>query len=97
MAYHPGTMLEEKLHEMGVTTEEFAQQTDIPSAIIRDVMNATFSVSADMAIAFENATSIPAKMWMKMQHSYDEYIMTEKKSSYKTRLEQLKKVAAILL
>lgn len=96
MVFHPGETLQEKLEEMDMQLIEFAKQTEIPLYIIEDVVAGRTSITSDMAMAFEQVTQIPAHYWMKAQHNYDEFILTNKKDSYKFRLNSLRRVAAIL-
>lgn len=73
--YHPGEDLSEKLDEMNLSVSEFAQKTGLPAHIIQDVIDGKESVSADMAIAFELVTHIPAHMWIDSQRDYGNYIL----------------------
>lgn len=73
--YHPGEDLAEKLEEMQLSVSEFAQRAGLPANIIQDVIAGKESISADMAIAFEQVTQIPAHMWIDCQRDYDNYIL----------------------
>ncbi len=95
VAFHPGETLKEKLGEMDMTVESFSAATDIPSYIIEDILCARTSVTADIALAFEEVTHIPARFWLNTQHSYDDYMLKNKQSSFKFRLSNLRRVAAI--
>ncbi len=98
--FHPGEDLAEKLQEMDLSVEEFAKQAHVPESVVKDIIEGKASISADMALAFESVTQIPAKYWIRMQHHYDEYILTQKNTSYMERLQKLfclpRNVAAIL-
>lgn len=97
ISFHPGEDLEEKLQEMEMSVKEFAEKSQVPECIVQGIINGEESISADMAIAFETVTGIPAKMWIRSQHHYDEYILTQKRSSYLERLLGIShRVAAIL-
>ena len=97
ISFHPGEELEEKLQEMGMTIREFAERSQVPECIVQGIINGEESISADMAIAFETVTGIPAKMWIRSQHHYDEYILSQKRSSYLERLLGMShRVAAVL-
>ena len=76
---HPGLTLEEKLEEMGMGPKEFALRTGKPEKTISAVLKGDSSITADMAIQFENVTKIPAHYWMKHQSGYDEYIARVKR------------------
>lgn len=76
---HPGETLEEKLEEMGMGPKEFAIRTDKPEKTIIAILKGVSSITADMAVQFENVTRIPAHYWMNHQRGYDEYIAREKR------------------
>lgn len=77
--FHPGVMLAEKLQEMGMGAKEFAIRTNKPEKTIFAVIGGTSSVTADMAVAFEEVTRIPSHLWLNMQRAYDEYISRKKR------------------
>ena len=81
---HPGTTLEEKLQEMGMSIKEFALRTDKPEKTIIAIIKEESAITHQMAIKFENVTQIPANFWMRHQQQYDEF---------KTR-DQLKTIIA---
>ena len=95
VAFHPGETLKEKLEEMNMTVESFSVATDIPAYMIEDILYARSSVTTDIALAFEEATHIPAHFWLNTQHSYDEYMLKNKPSSFRFRLSNLRRVAAV--
>lgn len=93
--FHPGEDLEEKLQEIGMDVSTFSRLANLPESIVRDIMKGEASITADVAIAFEEVTQIPAYMWLRAQHDYDEYIVSQKrKSSYITALQRLTRRAA---
>jgi len=71
---HPGSTLEEKLEEMGMGPKEFALRSGKPEKTITAVLKGDSSITADMAVLFENVTRIPANYWMNHQRNYDEYL-----------------------
>ncbi len=71
--YHPGVTLNEKLQEMGMSRKEFALRAGKPEKTIIAVLKGTSSVTAEMAILFENITRIPAHFWINKQSRYNEY------------------------
>ena len=60
---HPGSTLEEKLYEMGMGPKEFALRSGKPEKTITAVLKGDSSITADMAVLFENVTRIPANYW----------------------------------
>ncbi len=81
VVYHPGEILEEKLQEMGMGVKEFATRVSKPEKTIIAVMKGKSSITPDMAVAFEMVTKIPARMWLRHQRSYDEFIARKKRES----------------
>lgn len=75
---HPGSTLEEKLEEMGMSIKEFALRTDKPEKTIIAILKGTSAITQEMAIKFENVTKIPASFWMRHQQRYDEFKTREK-------------------
>lgn len=94
IAFHPGEDLEEKLQEMTMTVEEFAKRTLVPADIIRSIIAGETSITADMAIAFEEVTGMPADLWINLQRNYDNYIITKQRASWAERLQRLQQRAA---
>ncbi|MFZ4415004.1 MAG: HigA family addiction module antitoxin [Bacteroidales bacterium] len=76
---HPGSTLVEKLEEMGMGPKEFALRTEKPEKTITAILKGESSITADMAVQFENVTKIPAHFWMNYQRSYDEYMARVKR------------------
>lgn len=76
---HPGETLLEKLEEMNMGPKEFALRTGKPEKTITAILNRESSITADMAVQFENVTKIPANFWTTRQMNYDEYLAREKR------------------
>ena len=87
-AFHPGETLDEKLHELEMSRAEFAAQTGVPVFMIESIIAGNMSVTADMALAFEKVTHIPAHYWLNAQHNYDEYVLLNEAANYQIRLTQ---------
>lgn len=92
--YHPGETLAEKLEEMQMSTADLATVTGVPVMVINGIISGDLSVSADLALAFEQATGIPADFWVLAQHEYDNYLLTQQKTSYLERLRRFSQRAA---
>ena len=69
---HPGETLREKLEEMKMSPKEFAVRCDKPEKTISAVLTGKSSITADMAVQFEDVTKIPASFWLKRQYRYSE-------------------------
>ena len=79
VVFHPGETLAEKLEEMGMGPKEFALRTGKPEKTITAVLKGDSSITADMAVQFENVTRIPAHFWLNSQRGYDEFLAREKR------------------
>ena len=75
---HPGITLAEKLDELGMGAKEFAIRTTKPEKTISAILNGSSSITADMAVLFQNVLQIPAHFWISRQRNYDEYLAKEK-------------------
>ncbi|MDE5878022.1 MAG: ImmA/IrrE family metallo-endopeptidase [Muribaculaceae bacterium] len=71
---HPGVTLSAKIQEMGMSIREFALRTAKPEKTILAVIRGDSSITADMAVIFENVTMIPAHFWIARQRNYDEFL-----------------------
>lgn len=81
-AYHPGEMLEEKLQEMEMPVEEFAEQAHQKVQLVKRIISCKASVTPEIAVAFEMVTKIPARFWLAMQHDYDNVMLKRKQKSW---------------
>jgi len=79
VVFHPGETLIEKLEEMGMGPKEFALRTGKPEKTITAILKGDSSITADMAVQFENVTKIPAHFWLNSQRGYDEYLARVKR------------------
>ncbi len=75
---HPGITLKDKLMELGMGAKEFALRTGKPEKTISAILNGDSSITADMAVKFENVLKIPARFWMGYQQKYNELIAKKK-------------------
>ena len=76
---HPGTTLDEKLKEMGMSVKEFAVRTSKPEKTVIAIIKGDSSITPEMAVAFESVTKIPANFWMNRQRIYDECVARTKR------------------
>jgi len=78
IVFPPGEILKEKLAEMEMGPKEFALRTNKPEKTIIAVFKGDSSITAEMAVLFENVTRIPAHYWLNHQRGYDEFIARKK-------------------
>lgn len=82
VSFHPGEELAEKLGEMNLSARDFAKETQLSESYIYDVLSCKASITPKEAVAFEMVTKIPASLWLKMQHDYDDFILSQKRSAW---------------
>lgn len=95
--FHPGETLEEKLQEMNMTVETFAEQTHLDVKYIKDVITCEASITPETSVAFEMVTKIPAYLWLRMQHDYDNYVLRQKKESWTEKFFMFSRRTAAVL
>lgn len=96
ISFHPGEDLAEKLQEMEMSIKEFSEKSRVPEDIVQAIINGERSITLNIAIAFETVTGIPAKMWIRSQHHYDEYILSQEKESYlESFFKKTRRIAAV--
>jgi len=65
-----GITLREELAERGITQTAFARQIGRPIQMLNEIINGKKGITAETAIAFENALGIRAELWLKLEASY---------------------------
>ena len=86
--FHPGIMLDEKMKEMNLGIKDLSQKTHIPEQTIWDITNGDASISINIAYALETITHIPARIWVKSQHLYDDYVLSKRSLNYADRINR---------
>lgn len=81
-AYHPGEMLEEKLQEMEMSVETFAEQAHLSLQLVKKIITCKASVTPEIAVAIEMVTKMPARYILALQHDYDNVMLKRKKASW---------------
>ena len=75
---HPGTTLNEKLKEMGLSAKEFAGLISQPEETVNAIIKGDSPITQELAVAFENVTKISANFWINRQRNYDECMTISK-------------------
>ena len=81
----PGGTLAEWLDAYDMTQVEFGRRTSLTPKHINQVVKGSVGISADVALAFERVTSIPARYWMQLDSNYQ---TVKQRISEETRLAQ---------
>ena len=66
----PGEILEEKINEMGLSTEGFAERIGMPTEALVQLFKGRLALSPGIAANLERATSIPADYWNRAEANY---------------------------
>jgi len=66
----PGEVLEEKINEMGLSTEEFAGRIGISTEALVQLFKGRLSLSSGLAARLERVTDIPADYWNRAETNY---------------------------
>ena len=77
---HPGTTLDEKLKEMGMSVKEFSMRISEPEETVIAIINGDSSITPELALSLENITKIPTNFWINRQRNYDEYMTSSRKT-----------------
>lgn len=77
-AVHPGEYLEEMLEASRMSQKELADRTNISTKHINLIISGKANMTAKTAVALENALNRPAKYWLDLQASFDEYYERQK-------------------
>jgi addiction module HigA family antidote len=68
---HPGELLEEILHDLGMSQAAFARLIDVSPMRISHVVRGVRPVTAELALRFGRAFDQTPQMWMNWQIDYD--------------------------
>lgn len=69
---HPGAVLREDiLKELKLSVTKTAQNLQVSRKQLSEVINEGASISAEMAVRFEEAFGVSAEFWLDMQKAYD--------------------------
>ena len=70
-AIHPGEILNDELHEIGVSAAELARQIDVPANRISQIINGKRSITGDTALRLGHWFGTSAQFWLNLQTSYE--------------------------
>ena len=66
----PGEVLEEKINEMGLSTEEFAERIGMSTEALVQLFKGRLLLSSAVASRLERTTGIPADYWNRAEANY---------------------------
>ncbi len=92
---HPGDVLKEELESRGISQKRFAEQTGVSYTMLNEILNGKRPVSTDFALIIEATLGINPQLLINMQARYN-MAVSQKNKSFMQRLENLRKIAAVL-
>lgn len=81
VAIPPGEYLAEVLGELELTQLELARRMSRPPQLISGIVRGKKSITADTAIQLEEATTVPAYMWLKLEAQYQLALARQRRSA----------------
>ena len=88
---HPGELLEEILHDLGMSQAAFAKAIGVSPMRISHVIRGERPVTADLALRFGRAFGQTPQMWSNWQAGYD-LKLAEREA--RTSLRKIRRLAA---
>ena len=70
-AIHPGTILKERLEELGVTPTEFARQIAVPPNRVSQIIAGKRAITGDTALRFGHWFETEPQFWLNLQTQFD--------------------------
>lgn len=83
----PGEILEEKINELGLSTEEFAEQIGMSVDALVQLFKGRLALSETLATNLEAATEIPVEYWNRAEWAYRTKL-TKLENEYHQKYEQ---------
>lgn len=71
LAVHPGEFLGEEIGERGMTQRALAASIERSAQVVNEIVRGKKSITADTALALEQALGISARTWLNLQVDYD--------------------------
>lgn len=68
---HPGEILADELHEIGISASELARLLHVPKNRITEIINGKRSITADTALRLGQWFGTSAEFWMNLQKNYE--------------------------
>lgn len=92
---HPGEVLKDELQCRGISQKKFAATIGMSCTALNEILNSKRSISIETAMKIEAALDIDAQLWINLQSDYN-YHVAKKDRSLMARLQQIRKIAAML-
>ena len=90
VSYRPGRTLAEWLERNAMSQAEFARRASLSNKHVSQVINGPAGLSAEVAVAFENVTGIPAQFWTQLESNHRAHeVRTEETTSLAEHVDLL--------
>ena len=77
-AIHPGEHLAEELGALDLSTTSLAQEIEVPTSRITEILNGRCAITGDMALRLAHFFHTSAEFWLNLQNLYELRIAEEK-------------------
>lgn len=71
LAVHPGEILNDELHELGLTPTELARQLAVPPNRITQIIHGKRAITGDTALRLAHWFGTDPQFWLNLQASYE--------------------------
>ena len=68
---HPGEILAEELHELGLSANELAKALDVPANHITAILNGQRGITADTALRLSRYFGTTPQLWQNLQKAFE--------------------------
>jgi len=83
---HPGEILADELHEVGVTPTELARQIEVPPNRVTQIIHGRRGITGDTALRLGHWFGTSAQFWLNLQSAYDIRVAEQKAGKEIARL-----------
>ena len=85
-AIHPGEILADELHDLGVTATELSRLINVPPNRITQIIHGRRGISGDTALRLGHWFGTSAQFWLNLQSAYDVRMAEQKAGKEIARL-----------
>lgn len=75
---HPGEILADELHEIGVTPTDLARQINVPTNRVTQIIHGRRGITGDTALRLGHWFGNSAQFWLNLQGAYDIRVAEQK-------------------
>ncbi|MBW4617244.1 MAG: HigA family addiction module antidote protein [Desmonostoc vinosum HA7617-LM4] len=68
---HPGEILADEIHELGMSASDLARVLHVPKNRITEIINGRRGITADTALRLGQYFGTGAEIWMNLQKNYE--------------------------